>query len=246
MKHSTIFLLLLLPLLVMRGQGTTTSSPYVLSWGLDAPLTGAGLGTMGVAFYLDKHKPSLTESDLTALSVQQIPRFDRWSAHYWSPKAQKVSDVLLYSSGALPLLLLIDPKVRRDAGTVAAITAETYLLTAALTSLTKNIVQRPRPYTYNTQLSLSQRSDHDATASFFSGHTSMTAAASFMTAKMYSDYNPDSPARPYVWTAAALLPLATAYLRVRGGKHFTSDVLVGYLVGAGLGLLLPELHRHQP
>ena len=222
---------------------SSTLSPYALSWALDAPLAGGGLSGLGIAFYLDAHKPRLRESDLNSLNVQQIPRFDRFAASLWSPNAQCASDVLFYGSGALPLLLLIDQPVRRDLPTVAAIAAETYLLTAALTALTKSIAQRKRPYTYNTNLSVAQRTDADAVASFFSGHTSLSATASFMTAKIYSDYHPNSPAKPYVWTAAALLPLATAYFRVRGGKHFPSDVLVGYLVGAGIGLLVPELHR---
>jgi membrane-associated phospholipid phosphatase len=30
---------------------------------------------------------------------------------------------------------------------------------------------------------------------------------------------------------------------MKGGKHFLSDVLVGFTVGAATGLLVPQLHR---
>ena len=37
----------------------------------------------------------------------------------------------------------------------------------------------------------------------------------------------------------------TAYLRVRAGKHFLTDVIAGYAVGATIGILVPHLHRNQ-
>ena len=43
--------------------------------------------------------------------------------------------------------------------------------------------------------------------------------------------------------AAAVVPAITAYLRVKGGKHFYTDVITGYLVGAAVGLIVPELHK---
>ena len=66
---------------------------------------------------------------------------------------------------------------------------------------------------------------------------------SFLTAKMYHDFYPESDARPYVWASAALIPAITGYLRVRGGKHYLTDVLVGYGVGAAIGILVPQLHK---
>ena len=223
----------------------TATSPYQLTWATDAPIVGSGLVLGGVSIWLDARKPHLTEAAVLALKPQDVPRFDRFTTQLWSVPAQKTSDYFMYGAMALPFTLLLDEPMRRDFGTVAPIAAETFLATAALTALTKNIAQRNRPYTYNPNLSIAQRTDDDATASFFSGHTSISAAMSFMTAKMYSDYHPDSPAKPYIWAAAAAIPLVTAYLRVKGGKHFPSDVLVGYLVGAGLGILIPELHKKK-
>jgi len=49
--------------------------------------------------------------------------------------------------------------------------------------------------------------------------------------------------KPIVWTAAATIPAITGYLRVRGGRHFPTDVIGGYIVGAAVGCLVPHLHR---
>jgi hypothetical protein len=33
------------------------------------------------------------------------------------------------------------------------------------------------------------------------------------------------------------------YLRLKAGKHFLSDNLLGYAVGASAGILVPHLHK---
>ena len=48
---------------------------------------------------------------------------------------------------------------------------------------------------------------------------------------------------PYL--AATGVTAWTGVLRVRAHKHFPSDVLVGGLAGAAVGILVPELHRSE-
>jgi hypothetical protein len=50
------------------------------------------------------------------------------------------------------------------------------------------------------------------------------------------------------WGAMMGGAAATAHLRVRAGKHFYSDVVVGALVGSAIGILVPRLHgsRYTP
>jgi membrane-associated phospholipid phosphatase len=67
----------------------------------------------------------------------------------------------------------------------------------------------------------------------------------FAAASMFSAYHPDSKWKPVVWTVAAILPAATAYYRVRGGKHFITDVATGYAMGALTGILIPRLHLRK-
>ena len=65
----------------------------------------------------------------------------------------------------------------------------------------------------------------------------------FMTAKIYQDYNPGKKSVPWVWAAAAVVPAATGIMRQQAGKHFWTDVVLGYALGAAIGVLVPELHR---
>ena len=73
----------------------------------------------------------------------------------------------------------------------------------------------------------------------------MTSTMTFLSAKMYHDFYPDSNARPYVWASAALIPAVTGYLRIRGGKHYLTDVLVGYGVGTLVGVLVANMATHH-
>jgi membrane-associated phospholipid phosphatase len=38
-------------------------------------------------------------------------------------------------------------------------------------------------------------------------------------------------------------PAVVGYNRLRAGRHFRSDVIVGFLVGGTSGIMVPELHR---
>ena len=85
--------------------------------------------------------------------------------------------------------------------------------------------------------------EDDNQRSFFSGHTSMSAAAWFMMASIYQDYHPQSKLAPYIWAAAYLVPAATGYFRYDAGKHFPSDILTGYFVGRMVGIMVPRWHK---
>ena len=90
---------------------------------------------------------------------------------------------------------------------------------------------------------LESKQTFTAGASFFSGHTSCVASNSFFAARVFSDYYPESKWKPVVWGAAIALPAVTGYLRVKAGKHYPSDVIAGYAVGAAVGYFVPKLHR---
>lgn len=117
------------------------------------------------------------------------------------------------------------------------------LLNAGLINLTKTLARRPRPFVFNGEAPLALKLKQEARYSFFSGHTAVSSYFTFAGAQMYNDIYPDSRYKSTVWATAAVLPLLTGYGRMRAGKHFLSDVLVGYGVGALLGILVPRLHR---
>ena len=75
------------------------------------------------------------------------------------------------------------------------------------------------------------------------GNTAATAAATFYMAKVFNDFNPTSKAKPYVWAFAASVPALVGYLRYKAGMHFLTDNLLGYAIGAGAGILVPQFHK---
>jgi membrane-associated phospholipid phosphatase len=211
---------------------------------LDISIGIITIGAGTAAMILQKKKQPLTEADLSGLSLDKINRFDRSAARRsWNERIHLASDIGMVFSMATPAFLLIDPKMRSQANVIIPMWMETAALTFALTGITKESVQRARPYTYNPDAPLENKLKKDATSSFFSGHSSMSAANAFFTAKVFSDLNPNSRWKPAVWTGAAVLPLTVALLRYGGGKHFFTDIIAGYAVGAAIGILVPQLHK---
>lgn len=220
-----------------------TASPYRLTMGKDLTISVGGIGLAGATYLLEKKITPLTETQISALNRNNINKFDRIAAYQWHTGSAKVSDALLTSSMILPFSLLLSSNIRQDYKTALIIGAETFVLNYGVTNLAKISFQRTRPFVYNPDAPLSKKMEHDARMSFFSGHTSTVASMSFMAAQMYQDYHPNGKANPYIWAAAAVLPSITALLRVRAGKHFPTDVVTGYLVGAAVGIIVPRLHR---
>jgi hypothetical protein len=219
---------------------------YKLKYHVDIPVTTLGAGSLAASYLISNHKKSTPPTEhALVLNKDDIWRIDRRACSNWSPKCGQVSDVLLYSSIAMPSLLLINKNVRREKYVVGMMYAETMLLSAGVTCLVKEAVSRNRPYMYNEIASESTRTSKDAQLSFFSGHTSLAATSSFFMAKVYCDLNPNSRLKPLVWTAACALPATVGVLRYTAGKHYPTDILVGYVTGAAIGYLVPYLHKKR-
>ena len=120
---------------------------------------------------------------------------------------------------------------------------EGYIVNAGITGLIKYSARRPRPYVFNPEEELTLRQSRNARTSFLSGHTSVTSYNAFFTAQVFSDYYPDSKVKPWVWVGAAVIPAITGILRVQGGRHYPTDVIAGYALGAVTGIVIPRLHR---
>lgn len=236
--QSLTLLILMVLCLDIHGQVYQFKTP------LDISLGTLTIGTGTTSIIMRKKKEPLNELTINQLSIMDINRFDRSAARRnWNERINLSSDIGMVLSMATPALLLFDKKMRQESKVIIPMWMETFALTFALTGFTKELVKRERPYTYNPSAPFEKKIERDATSSFFSGHTSMTATSAFFTAKVYADLNPDSRWKPAVWTGAAILPLTVGLLRYGGGKHFFTDILTGYVVGAAIGILVPHLHR---
>ena len=103
--------------------------------------------------------------------------------------------------------------------------------------------KRIRPIIY-TDGSWDYKLGKGTTDSFFSGHVSMAAGASFFMAKVYSDYHPELGTKKWLlYTGAIIPPAFVGYCRYRGFMDFPTDILIGATVGATIGILVPHLHK---
>jgi membrane-associated phospholipid phosphatase len=241
-KYKSITLLALL--MVTNLVFAQKESPYQTSFKKDAPILAAGLGLSYLGLTLIKNKAELTPSEIALKSKDDVFFIDRFAAGDFREKADKDSYIPFYGAFAIaPIVSLIDGKQRNHYGQVSVMFLETMSAAAASFTLAAGLVQRSRPLVYNTSLPLAKRQDSDEQRSFFAGHTASTAAATFFAAKVFSDFNPDSKLKPYIWTVAAVVPAVVGYQRLRAGKHFLTDNLLGYGVGMACGILIPELHK---
>lgn len=222
-------------------------SPYDFSVKKEAPfwIVGANSIIVSEIIRFNNDTKPYTEEELNQLDRNDINPFDRPTTYKYNPEAARLSDFLRTGVIILPALFLANHHTRDDIGGLAMLTIEVVGINWGITNGTKHLVNRTRPYVYNENAPLDLRTNNQSRLSFFSGHTSHTAAVSFLFAKVINDYHPDITfiTKIGLWGLAGSIPAVTAYLRVQSGKHYPTDVMAGYFIGAGLGWLVPHLHK---
>jgi hypothetical protein len=228
---------------------TRYKSPYTTSFRKDGPILLGGLALTGFGTYLIGKKKELTLAEVATRTADKVPFFDRHNLGHYDEKADDVSYIPFHASFVWPVAMtIINKHERHNAFQVLSLYLQTMSITGALFTISAGAIQRSRPYVYSDKngqntTEIGRRRDKDSQRSFYAGHTAATASASFFTAKVFQDFNPDSKLKPFVWGVAAALPAITAYYRYKGGMHFLSDNILGYVMGAGVGILVPELHK---
>ncbi|PTX42645.1 PAP2 superfamily protein [Christiangramia gaetbulicola] len=220
-----------------------SSSPYKTEFWKDGSWIAGSTALNVLGVITIQNKDDLTDLDLEELDRGDIWKINRGAAGNYSVEADELSYVPFYASFASPLLFLLGEDERKNFGQISVMFVETMASTGAIFTITAGTVQKSRPLVYNEDLSAEERKDSDAQRSFFAGHTAATAAATFFSAKVFQDFNPDSPAVPYVWAGAVAVPAYVGYLRTKAGKHFLTDNLIGFGIGAACGILVPEIHK---
>lgn len=224
--------------------------PYGISLKNDWPhlLAGTALAATGYFAFTNDNIAPFTPLELSQLDRNDVNWFDRGATYNKSNSARQASDIILVSSLiVMPQFFLYQNHTRKDLGSLMIISYEVLSINYGITNIVKSAVNRTRPYAYNPDYTFEERTDRESRFSFYSGHTSVTASMSFLWAKVMTDYHPHM-SKGYkigIWSFAALLPATTGYLRVKAGKHYPTDVITGYAIGALTGWLIPQLHKNK-
>jgi len=97
-----------------------------------------------------------------------------------------------------------------------------------LETFTKNLVARPRP-----PLGMRVPGVSASGFSFPSGHATLAAAGYGLIGVLLIRYVHRTAARTAVWAGAASVAAAVGFSRLYLGAHWLSDVVAGWLIGAG-------------
>ncbi len=250
MQRISLSALALLLFLNIHGQDNKgrENNVYSINHKVEIPVT---LGLFAVNYYgfgVLKRKPVLDSTEVISLNKNDVWAFDRVAlnqSHEQRFDAQNMSDISMNVSLMLPALLLIDREIRSDWFDIIVLYLETQAINSNLYTWTGPMIfNRSRPLVYYHELPMEERTASGTRNSFFSGHTSWTAGASFFTAKVYSDYHPELGGKKWLLFAAALIPpTIVGYYRIRALKHFPTDVIAGGAIGAAMGVLIPHLHK---
>lgn len=217
------------------------SNPFNLDFNREILIIGTGSVAAVTAFAIMENIKPFTPEEISLLDPANVNSFDRGAIGPYTE--DHAGDVLLYTAYLLPISFLAYGETKNDILDLTLMYGEVLLIQASITGIVKGTVQRTRPFAYDDETPIEKKTSTDARISFFSGHASMTAAISFFTAKVFTEYIEDNTAKILIWSGAVLLPAATALMRVNSHWHFPTDVMAGYVVGALVGYFIPELHK---
>ncbi|GAB3898549.1 hypothetical protein GCM10028803_18180 [Larkinella knui] len=248
MKIYLTLILWLTHYLVAFGQPDSVSrSPYRVYRAYELSGSFAILGASIFGYRaLDRHS-NFNADDVAKLNPARINAFDRPIA-YLDPSrfegAQKRSDRFLNLSIASPILLMLSKDLRKNGLDLLAIYTTTHAVNNLLYFATAFPIRRARPLTYNPAVSITDKTGNAKSNSFYSGHVSFSTTATFFGAKVLTDhYRIKGWKRIAIFSVAAVPPILVGVNRMHAGKHFRTDVMTGFLVGAACGIGVPELHK---
>lgn len=232
-------------------QVSITSGPpankpvYKIKNAVDIPLTIATTTYTLYGFSKIYMRDKTPESVILALNPANINSLDRRAIAYRSVSAKDASDKLFYGSMPLPLIFLLDKKMRKDGLKLGLLYLQAVSSFGSLYASSAMLANRFRPYTYNPNEDMGKRTGGGGKNSFFAGHPGMVATVTFFSAKVYADYHPEMKNKWILYTLAGTASVTTGILRIKAGEHFFTDVMVGVPVGVVTGLLVPYIHRNR-
>jgi membrane-associated phospholipid phosphatase len=214
------------------------SGAYRLSFELDVPLLLISGAVASSYLFIDETPPPTCAP---LCNKNDVNAFDRPFAGVYSKTWSTVGNAAtLVGVVAVPAAVLIGEPSRGGLADLLVV-GEALLVTSAIQVPISYAVSRPRPRVYGEEAPLDTREEADAARSFFSGHVANCLAGTLVASTALRRTGHRSLALGVLIAGLAGSALV-GVARVASGAHFPSDVLVGYAVGAGVGIAIPALH----
>lgn len=240
MKQNLILLIAILLAKTTVAQESDSLDVYKINKIVDIPLTTftTAYSIWGMSKIYGREAMPITE--ISALNYNNLNSVDRST---WDNYDKKASDYLFYGSMPLPIILMVDKRIRKDALKIGMLYLQAIGSTGTLYTSSAIAANRFRPYTYNPAVDMNERTRGGGRNSFFSGHPSLVATSAFFCAKVFSDYHPKMKNKWILYSVAGSAAVTTGVLRIKAGEHFPTDVMVGVTVGTLSGILIPHFHK---
>ena len=229
--------------LVLNANQNAKKSDYSVDYSIDIPITlTASLIALMPSFVVPNAPEYMKDSKL---DKNEINSLDSLTLYNYDKNSAKLSDAGIVGVAVCPLLVnLIDNDISSYISQ-SVIFIETLAVSSALNNIVKYSVSRPRPYIYSDKADEEEKNNRDAYLSFYSGHSSFAFAGAVSFSVMMTKRVKEFKIKTLIWTTSLFLAGGVAYLRVKAGKHFITDVISGAVIGSSIGYLIPYLHQND-
>lgn len=213
---------------------------------VDIPLAAVSAGWSIYAMTKVYNKGGSTEAQILSLNKNNINSFDRGSVTPYNSSMDKTSYIPFYAAIPLPLaFFLTGDEMRSDFLKLTFLYFETLSITGLFGYSATYFVDRYRPYAYDPNTSMAERMGQNAKNSFYAGHVEVIATSTFFISEVYASYYPESKIKWLFFGTAGAATAGMAYMRLKAGEHFPSDIILGGLAGGLSGILVPYFHRSK-
>lgn len=221
---------------------------FQVSWRKDVPfaLGSAAISLFGNYRYSQMEIPPEDE----VFPENKLFPWDRPIAGRYNKNAITASEWIV-GLGVAPFVLGSVSAYRGDAtwgefGAFSLMLVEALAIQNGVNVAVRSLELWPRPYIYGTSteaLNAKEKAKGEAYGSFFSGHASAAFTIAVFTSEWFSEIYPASTCKNIVWASTLSMAGFVGVLRIAGGKHYPSDVIIGSLVGAGISYGVIQAHK---
>ncbi|MCK5821239.1 MAG: phosphatase PAP2 family protein [Bacteroidales bacterium] len=238
----------------LGGNNDKQDFPYSLKASKDLVILPVSTGLLVAGLVGNELHQAMTGTEILALNRSSLLPIDSRVIYNWNPKLNNIRETFEPASfiaglgiiGIISRQHIIQEKNYNPAITLLTMYAEGAFLSEGMVLLSKVSISRPRPFTYNSNLSLDYRVRSSANnESFFSGNATVLFYNATFISQVLTDIYPGKPWLPYVWAGSHAIASLSGYWSVKSGMHFPTDVIAGAIWGSSMALIVTMVHKKK-